>query len=281
MATAEQGTAISRPLVEAYWLGYVGSHKDGGPGLDLDEIAAQTPADVVKIAFYNLYPANIVTTCFGMSDDHGWGYTADGIEKLHAAGIKVQASLITTPDPVVGWDDIPDVDAFAATVKALLIDDLGCDGIDLDMDGEPPSNDFAVVPALRQALGPKGGDKSLLTCVVYQPGQDLPWMKNVGGAFDWVTTMADWDDLAGQQALWKQYASVVGPGNVVVGVACYANQGQNTDPKTVTQVAQWETKSGPGGTGGMMLWNLSGGPLTGQYYANIKQNLTIWTPPGS
>lgn len=272
-------TTVSRPLVEAYWLGYVASDQGGGPGLDLDQIAAQVPLDVVKIAFYNLYPANIVTTCFGMSQDHGWGYTAEGIKSLHAAGIKVQACLIGTPDPVVSWDDIPDVNAFAATVKQLLIDDLGCDGIDLDMDGGPPNNDFAVVPALRQALGAKGSDKSLLTCVLYQPEQDLPWLKNVGANFDWVTTMAYWGDLNAQKQLWEQYAGVVGPQNVVVGVACYANQGQNTQPETVTEIAQWETQQGPGKTGGMMLWNLSGGSMTGDYYQNIKQHLTIWTPP--
>lgn len=269
----------SRPLVEAYWLGYAESQQNGGPGLDLDQIPAQTPIDVVKIAFYNLYPANIITTCFGMSQHHGWGYTAAGIQSLHAAGIKVQASLIGTPDPVVGWDDIPDVDAFAATVKQLLIDDLGCDGIDLDMDGAAPSDDFPLVPALRAALGPKGGDQSLLTCVVYQPWQDLSWLKNVGSDFDWITTMAYWDDFAAQQQLWQLYAEVVGGGNVVVGVACYANPGQNTTPGTVTQVAQWESAKGTGNTGGMMLWNLSGGPLTGEYYANIKEHLTIWSPP--
>jgi hypothetical protein len=271
--------AISRPLVEAYWLGYAGSQANGGPGLDLDQIPSQVPVDVVKIAFYNLYPANIVTTCFGMSQKHGWGYTQAGIQSLHAAGIKVQASLIGTPDPVVGWGDIPDVDAFAATVKQLLIDDLGCDGIDLDMDGDAPPDDFPVVPALRKALGAKGGDKSLLTCVLYQPYQDIPWLKNVGSDFDWITTMAYWDGTSGQQALWKQYADVVGGANVVVGVACYANPGQNTDPQTVTEVAQWETKLGAGKTGGMMLWNFSGGPLAGQYYANIRKNLTIWSPP--
>jgi chitinase len=271
--------SIPRPLVEAYWLGYVGSHANNGPGLDLDEVPSQTPVDVVKIAFYNLYPANMITTCFGMSEKHGWGYTAEGIKKLQAAGIKVQASLIGTPDPVVSWDDIPDVNAFAANVKQLLIDDLGCDGIDLDMDGGAPSDDFAVVPALRNALGAKGGDKSLLSCVVYQPDQDLAWLKNVGSDFDWITTMAYWDQFPDQQQLFQQYAAVVGRENVVVGVACYANEGQNTSPQTVTEVAQWETQQGAGATGGMMLWNLSGGPLSGEYFKNIEQNLTIWKPP--
>jgi hypothetical protein len=274
--------AISRPLVEAYWLGYVDSQQNGGAGLDLDEIPGQTPVDVVKIAFYNLYPANSITTCFGMGNNHGWGYTAAGIKTLQAAGIKVQATLIGTPDPSVGWNDIPDPEAFAANVKALLIDDLGCNGIDLDIEGgNPPNDDFPLVPALRAALGPKGDDNALLTCVIYEPESDLPWLKNVGGEFDWITTMAYWDDTQQQQALWQQYAKVLGGGNVVVGVACYANEGQNTSPETVTGVAQWETQQGAGNTGGMMLWNLSGGPLANEYYANIKDNLTIWSPPSA
>lgn len=271
---------IQRPLVEGYWLGYVTSLQDGGTGLELGDIASQLPVDVVKIAFYNLFRANSVSMCFGLSQNHGWDYTFHGIQTLQAAGIKVQASLIGTPDPKVGWNDIPDPHAFAAAAKSLLIDELGCDGIDLDVEGGvAPTDDFPLVPALRAALGPKGSDKSLLTCVIYQPDEDLPWLKNVYRSFDWVTTMAYWNDLGAQQAMWQQYANVMGGENVVIGVASNANPGQNTPLATVKAVAQWESGRGSGNTGGMMLWNLSGGSAVVPYYDAIKQNLTIWTPP--
>ncbi|MDQ3935641.1 MAG: glycosyl hydrolase family 18 protein [Actinomycetota bacterium] len=265
--------ALSRPVVEAYWLGYA----QKGSGLSLDQIPANTPVDVVKIAFYNLYPANSVSVCFGMSQI-SWGDTAAGIQALQAAGTKVMASLIGTPDPPVDWGGISDARAFAANAKALLVDALGCDGIDLDMDGGPPPTSFQdVVNALRDELGAKGGEKSLLTAVMYQPDFDLPWLKAVGDQLDWVSTMAYWEDVQGQQALWKQYADVIGGENVLVGVGTGQ---QSTTLATVEGVAKWQAGLGAGKAGGMMLWNLNTGPYQ-QYYDAIKQNLTTWKPPGT
>jgi hypothetical protein len=277
--TAAGQSLVPRPLVEAYWLGYAASHSASPPGegLDLDEIPAKTPVNVVKIAFYNLFPNNGVSTCFGMSGNGiSWKYTAQGIATLQAAGIKVMASLIGTPDPEVGWGDQPDPKAFAANVKGLLVDSLGCDGIDLDMDGGAPGASFPeVVSALRAELGPKGSPKSLLTAVVYQPGQDLVWLDSVGQAFDWVSTMAYWGGLEDQQQLAGQYAPAVGGmQNVLVGVAC---DGGLTSVETVQGVAQWEETLGAGG-GGMMLWDLSNGDY-GTYYATIAKNMPSWHPP--
>jgi hypothetical protein len=272
--------SLSRPIVEAYWLGYVASQQFGGAGQDLGSIASNTPVNVVNIAFYNLFPANLLSMCFGMSQSHGWGYTQSGIKALQAAGVKVTASLIGTPDPSVGWNDIPDPAQFARNVKALFIDNLGCDGINIDNEGGPnPNSQFmAVVEALRSELGPKGGDKALLTYVTYIPSRDLPWLKKVGSAFDWVSTMAYWNNTQGQISLWQQYADVLGPANVLIGVSCCSGS-QSTSIATVQGVAQWETQKGAGATGGMMLWNLSGGSSTQTYYEAIRDNLTIWTPP--
>ena len=274
--------ALSRPFVEGYWLGYAATASSNPPGnaQELSDIPTNTPLDVVKIAFYNLYPNNGVSTCFGMSQKHGWKYTQQGIQALQAAGSKVLISLIGTPDPSVGWNDIPDPDAFAANVKGLLIDQLGADGIDIDNEGGPDPNDnfIAVVKALRNALGPKGSPGAILTDVTYLPDRDLPWLKEVGDELDWVTTMAYWLDAADQEALWGQYANVMGAANVLIGVSCCSGS-QTTQLQTVQQVAQWETQQGTGQTGGMMLWNLSGADKTQTYYNAIRQNLTIWTPP--
>lgn len=267
----------SRPMVQGYWLGYVDSHEYGGEGYDLAEIVTM-PVDVVTIAFYNLFPSNMVSTCFGMSHKHDWSYTQQGIQTLQQAGIKVTASIIGTPNPQVGWNDIPDPAAFAANAKALLVDTLGCDGIDIDNedDDQPGSGFFEVVQALRQALGPKGSGKALLSYVTYLPYRDLPWLKQIGDAFDWVSTMAYGGDAPDQESLWEQYADVLGGGNVLVGVDC--QDSQRTDPDTVAQVAQWENAKGAGATGGMMLWNFSGSDAN-SYYDTIRSNLTIWQPP--
>ncbi len=278
-------SAIPRPLVEGYWLGYVPSQdveKPHGDGLGLGEIAGTAPVNVVKIAFYNLYPANLASVCFGMSQGHTWSYTKAGIQQLQASGIKVLASIIGTPDPEVGWNDLPDPHAFAANVKGLFIDNLGCDGIDIDNEdpADPDEHFEAVVTALREELGPKGGDHALLTYVTYQPDRDLPWMKKVGTAFDWVSTMAYWLDTEGQKELWQEYATLLGPENVLVGVAA-GNDSQSTTIQTVTEIADWETQRGAGQTGGMMLWNMSGGQETGKYYSTIRRYLKIWNPPAA
>jgi chitinase len=280
---AAEGGVVSitdRPLVEAYWLGYVQSVQNGGQGMDLADAATQTPVDVVKIAFYNLFPSNGLTVCFGMSENHGWGYTQSAIKTLQAAGIKVMVSLIGTPDPLVQWNEIPDPAAFAANVKSLLIDDLGCDGVDLDNedDATPDQGFVAVVKALRAALGPKGSDKALLTAPTYLPDRDLPYLRQVGDLYDWVSTMAYWDGPSDQWHLWQQYADVLGPSNVLIGVSCCSGM-QSTSLATVKSVAQTETQRGLGKTGGMMLWNLSGGKDTTSYYDAIKSNLKIWKPP--
>lgn len=273
--------SIPRPLVEAYWLGWVPSKKSkpAGIGLDLADIPSATPVNVVKIAFYNLFPNNNLTFCFGMSNQHGWDYTLAGIKALQAAGIKVMASIIGTPSPPVGWNDISDPMGFAQNAKALLIDELGFDGIDVDNEDDnlPNDNFLAVVKALRTTLGPKGNDKALLTYPTYLPWRDLPWLKEVGSEFDWLSTMDYGRDERGQISLWQQYADVVGGENVLIGVAL--REHQNTTLQTVAEVAQWETQKGLGATGGMMLWHLSQGPLTQSYYDTIRENLTIWRPP--
>lgn len=275
--------AIPRPLVEGYWLGYVPSKdvkQPTGDGLGLGQIAADAPVNVVKIAFYNLYPSNMTSTCFGMSNGHDWVYTQAGIQALQKRGIKVLASIMGTPHPSVEWNDIPDPHAFAANAKSLFIDTLGCDGIDIDNEspGDPDEHFEAVVTALREELGPKGSDKALLTYVTYMPDRDLPWMKKVGASFDWVSTMAYWLDTAGQKELWQEYATLLGAENVLVGVAA-GNDSQSTSLRTVAEIAAWETQRGTGKTGGMMLWNMSSGKDTAKYYATIRDYLKIWKPP--
>lgn len=274
---------LPRPVVQAYWLGYVASTSSKPPGtaLDLSAISANTPVNVVTLAFYNIFPSSMVSICFGMSQGHDWTYTQQGIAALQQAGILVTASIIGTPQPPVSWNDL-DPKAFAQNAKTLLIDTLGCDGIDLDNeDSETPNEVFEqVILELRNALGPKGSPKSLLTLPSYIPGRDLPYLKKVGSALDWVSTMAYWLDASGQESLFKQYANVLGAANVLIGVSCCSG-GQSTSPETVKQVAQWESQQGAGNTGGMMYWNLSGGADTTTYYDLIRNNLTIWTPPGS
>ncbi len=261
----------ARPFLEAYWLGYVNSDQDGGPGLDLKDVP--TSVDVIKIAFYNLWPNNQVSMCYGMSKNHGWQYLSEALPILHGQGQKVMASLIGTPYPAVGWSDISDPTAFAENVKYLLIDQLGLDGIDLDnentSDQGQPFQD--IVTALRTALGPKGSGK-YLSAPVYPAGTDPSWLQQVGDKLDWVSTMAYWGDTAAQQATYQIYADILGTENVLIGVANQANRGQNTPLQTVLDLPPWNPNYGTQQKGGMMLWGLSTNN-SGLYADTIKQNL--------
>lgn len=262
---------LSRPIVDAYWLGYVQSKDYGGDAMDLSDIVSNTPVNVVKVAFYNLYPNNGISVCYGMSQNHGWNYTSQGIKTLQASGIKVLASLNSTPQPPVGWNDIQDPDTFANNVKALLIDNLGFDGIDIDNEcNETPNKNFEnVILSLRKALG----SDYYLTYVSYLPERDLPWLSNVGSCFDWITTMAYWLNTQDQISLWEKYSNLLGPDNVLVGVSS-----DQTSLDTVTGLCQWINDYGVDNIGGIMLWSLSTSQSQ-QYYNTIKSTLTVWQPP--
>ena len=259
-------TSLNRPIIEAYWLGYVETQGFGGKAMDLDQIPIVAPVDVVKIAFYNIFPANSISFCFGMQFNHQWAYTQNGIKELQAKGIKVLASLNSTPDPDVGWNDIPDPQVFSNNVKSLIIDGLGFDGIDIDNEcPEAPNENFEnVITALREILG----SDHLLTYVTYIPERDLPWLSKVGSCFDWVSTMAYWLDTQGQIDLFTSYANLLGKDKVLIGICC--SDECNTNLQTVKEVCQWIKDQGPTSVGGIMVWNLSAADNISEYYGIIK-----------
>lgn len=67
--------------------------------------------------------------------------------------------------------------------------------------------------------------------------------------------MAYWNDFESAKRLFDQYAALVGPEKMAIGVANAANPGQNTPVDAVPQIAAWN----PEGTtkAGVMLWNLN------------------------
>jgi hypothetical protein len=262
--------AIERPLVEAYWIDEDRASRFGGSPVGLEQILDVMPVDVVKIAPF------VVTPLDGVASQ-GSGFEA-GIARLRSAGARVQLSL-GGEEYSGGWNDPSDPEALAAAVKEL-VERLGADGVDIDNEdanGMPGERFEATVAALRAALG----DDALLTCVTYEPWRDLPWLRNVGHLFDWVTTMSYWDETDAQIALWRKYAEVVGGENVVVGVACpgCAAVDAETRLETVREVAEWISREGPEAAGGMMLWCLSAGPMSERFHEAITANLTSWRAP--
>lgn len=252
----------------AYWLGY----QAGGPLLE----ATPKSVGVVALAFAVTSPGSTgdtITLDF-LTSKHSEAEIRAGAKALQARGTKVVMSINGKPNwpgHQGGWANL-DAKAFATNVRSIVIDDWGLDGVDLDNEDPSltPGADFvAVVKALRTGLGPG----PLLTLPVYLgPARDA-YLSQVKDVISFVSTMAYGNGFDGQIALFKQYAALVGPQKVAIGVADAANAGQNTPFSAVAPLAGWDPK--PASKAGMMLWNLNAPPPqeTAQWCAAIAGKL--------
>ena len=234
----------------AYWLGYI----TGEATLE------DTPdgVDVVALAFAVTAPetdGDSITLDF-LEKDHSEAEIRAGAKALQARGIKVVMSINGNPNwHNGGWENL-DAPQFAANVKAIVVDDWGLDGVDLDNESAPtPGQNFVdVIAALRQAFGPD----ALITLPVYMGTERDAYLAQAKDDISFVSTMAYWNDFDGQVALFGDYATLVGPQKVAIGVANAANAGQNTPYEAVAECAAWDP---PGASkAGMMLWNLNAPP---------------------
>jgi hypothetical protein len=256
----------------AYWLGFI----TGEATLE----ATPAGVGVVALAFAVTAPeanGDSITLDF-LEKDHTEAEIRAGAKALQARGVKVVMSINGNPDwpgHEGGWDNL-DPQQFAANVKAIVVDDWGLDGVDLDNEASytPGQNFVEVIAALRQALGAD----ALITLPVYMGTDRDAYLAQAAGDISFVTTMAYWNDFDGQVAVFDAYAGLVGPEKVAIGVANAANPGQNTPWDAVSQCAAWDP---PGASkAGIMLWNLNSPPPaeTAQWCAAIADNLPGATP---
>ncbi|KSB88175.1 hypothetical protein AS593_14775 [Caulobacter vibrioides] len=253
----------------AYWLGY----NEGGPSLE----ATPASVGVVALAFAVNAPSDqgdTITLDF-LTSKHSAAEIRAGAKALQARGVKVLMSINGRPD----WDGHPggwgnlDPQTYAANVKAIVIDDWGLDGVDLDNEDRsytPDDNFVQVIAALRAALGPD----ALLTVPVYLGIKRDAYLAKARDDISFIATMAYWKTVPQQQALFADYAGLVGPEKVAIGVADAANAGQNTAFSDLAPLASWN----PAGTSkaGIMLWNLNAAPPaeTAEWCAEIAANLS-------
>ncbi len=253
----------------AYWLGY----NEGGPPPE----AAPASVGVVALAFAVNAPSDqgdTITLDF-LTSKHSAEEIRAGAKALQARGVKVLMSINGKPN----WDGHPggwgnlDPKAYAANVKAIVVDDWGLDGVDLDNEDvsyTPDENFVEVIKALRAALGPS----ALLTLPVYLGVTRDAYLAQVKDQISFVATMAYWNDVQGQTEMFDQYAGLVGPEKVAIGVADAANPGQNTAFADLAPLAAWNP---PGASkAGIMLWNLNAPPTdqTAEWCAEISENLS-------
>jgi chitinase len=258
---------MSEQIFLAYWLGFI-------PG---NSTLEDTPAGVthVALAFAVTAPTaegDGITTDF-LTKDHSEAEIRAGARALQARGVKVLMSINGNPN----WDGHPggwtnlDAPVFAANVKSVAIDDWGLDGVDLDNEAsETPGEDFvAAVKALRDAFGPE----PIIALPVYEGSTRDAYLSQVSDDISFVSTMAYWNGLDGQIAIFDDYAGLVGQQKVAMGVGNAANPGQNTPFDQVPLIAAWDP---PGASkAGVMLWNLNSPPPdeTALWCQTIAENL--------
>jgi chitinase len=262
--------AKSRQAFMGYWLGYV----QGGAPLQA------TPASVgiVALAFAVTSPGpdgDTITLDF-LTSQHSAEEIRAGVKALQARGVKVVMSINGKPNwagHAGGWDNL-DPAAFAANVKAIVVDQWGLDGVDLDNEAGsvvPGDNFVQVVKALRRALGPD----ALLTLPVFLGPKRDAYLSQVREEISFVSTMGYWSGFDIQLMRFNKYAALVGPEKVAIGVADAASSGQNTAFSIVARLAAWNPESAY--KAGMMLWNLNPPSLeqeaTAQWCAAIADNL--------
>jgi hypothetical protein len=259
---------MSNQTFLAYWLGF----QPGGPPLE----ATPASVGVVALAFAVTSPGpsgDTITLDF-LTSKHSAAEIRAGAKALQARGVKVIMSINGNPNwpgHEGGWANLNPT-AFAANVKAIVMDQWGLDGVDLDNEDTSltPGQDFVnVIAALRKAIGAN----ALLTLPVYMGTTRDAYLANAKANISFVSTMAYWNDFSGQVNLAEQYATLVGPQKVTIGVADAANPGQNTPFSAVPQCAAWN----PSGSSkaGIMLWNLNSPPPdeTKQWCDAIAKNL--------
>jgi chitinase len=268
--TSNAGVDAPKPhqAFMAYWLGYA----PGGASPQ----ATPASVNIVALAFAVTSPGpngDTISLDF-LTSQHSAEEIRAGVKQLQARGVKVLLSINGRPNwdgHAGGWDNL-DPEAFAANVKAIVVDQWGLDGVDLDNEAAsviPGDNFVQVVKALRHALGPD----ALLTLPVYLGAKRDAYLSQVREEISFVSTMGYWSGFDIQLMRFNKYAALVGPAKVAIGVAEAANSGQNTAFSIVARLAAWNPESAR--KAGMMLWDLNQ-PLpetTAQWCAAIADNL--------
>ena len=242
---------MASQLYTAFWQGYSPSGPGGGP------VLSATPGyiDRLVLAFGNLYPGN--STCLQfLQKSHSQDEIREGIAAIReqSPDTKILLSLIGTPAPAVGWNDgITDPAAFGDWCAGLLRGwDL--DGIDIDnedLDSFPGDQFVATVKGMRAAM-----PDAILTLDTYHFNSDSAVIRELAEDLTGINTMAYFLQLDEMKALVEQYATVIAPEKISIGVkAAPVGVEQGTSLADTAALSAWNPSAGA--KCGMMLWNLT------------------------
>eukprot|EP00466_Bigelowiella_natans_P016783 jgi/Bigna1/76892/fgenesh1_pg.44_\ len=228
-----------------YWEGYA---ENGAKPYPIQHV----PNDVkyIPIAFIAPVPieGDAHKKATGWEFDRTFAFTPEeikeGIKEINARnnGQEVFFSLLDTPS--THWNAI-DYDGFAENiVKGAR--EYGVKGFDIDIESGMPGNEFTtafvnLIKALKKA-----GPEMKITYVTMGSSYDEDILKETKHLLEYITTMRYWD---GQQDLFKQYAAIIGPEKVGIGVKT-----QETSLDMVRAIAKFSRSQG---SELMMLWSLT------------------------
>jgi len=166
---------------------------------------------------------------------------------------------------------------YAGSWLSYFADDWGFDGFDIDNEDLKtfPSQQFIdTVKGMRKAMPDK-----ILSLDTYLFDRDKDVIKALADDLTYINTMAYFLNFTQMTALVEQYASVIEPGKIAIGVKSdkVGPITQGTSVEETAKLSAWNPSEGS--KYGMMLWNLSSdtkavtGQPDGTWTRAIHENL--------
>ncbi len=237
-------------VFNGFWNGFQDVNGQGPTSL------AETPCyvDTVTLAFAGTAPESGFTTdylCryYDPATIIGWA------KQLQDAGQRVLMSIID--NQTTHWNQV-DIPTFVCNACEVIIGDWGLDGVDIDGESGGSSAEIfsALISEFRSQLGPRGGGK-LLTFDTYlfsQEDQDL--LNACKGDLDWVNLMAYFLEEQWMISRFEQYAGIMTPERVTIGVKPGNGEGDQSTPlDEVAALSAYDPATGQ--KAGMMLYALT------------------------
>ena len=238
-----------------YWGGYFNSN------ITLNKIPNYY--NYVILAFSGPTKDNTLTTEF-LCTKYNDQQIIEWIKELQSKGQKVLMSIIDSPE--VHWDEV-NIPLFANSVKEIILDKWGCDGLDIDaesgMTNNYISNFILLVSEFRKILGNK-----ILTYTCYSgiQGPDGEILKHTDELIDWINIMAYFDTYQDMIKLYNDYKTIVN--DIAIGVK--AGKEFTLLPEVI-QLSRWNSEKK-----GMMLWTINRDTNSFTGYPDFTWSNTIY-----
>lgn len=229
------------PIFTLYWGGYFITPPSSEQKLN----DIPTYVDYVILAFAGPTKDSTIETSF-LCSRYSSQLIKTWIKILQNKGIKVLMSLLDTPE--THWDNI-DLSIFANSVKEIVIDEWGCDGLDIDAEsGMNPNNYVNKFVELATKLRKVIGDDLILTYTCYMGTNtyDGDILKQIKDKINWIQLMAYFNSFNSMINLYNDYKTIMND-NICIGVK--AGEPDMTPINEVKKLCKWNSKKK-----GIMLW---------------------------